>query len=180
MTASWRPCKQSRGTTTPTEISETSATEHQSAADGRLQAALADGTIRLLSCDWLRARPDGFVLPRHQDIPAEALLSPDAAVSAFGANDRRVGVLSYGWLTRAHPDPGGERAVHVLAFLRSPDGLRFDSLFWDFACVPEPDAHGYISDADLARQQEAFGHMNALCACLTLRLSCCNRHVAAM
>ena len=45
----------------------------------------------------------------------------------------------------------------------SPDGLRFDSLFWDFACVPEPDAHGYISDADLARQQKAFGHMNELC-----------------
>ena len=140
---------------------------HKSAADLRLEAALADGTIRLLSCDWLRAQPTGFVSPRHQDLPPAALLTPDAAASAFSEGDRRVGVLSYGWLTRAHPDPGGERAVHVLAYLRSPDGMRFESLFWDFACVPEPDAKGYISDTDLARQQKAFTLMNALYASAT-------------
>ena len=63
-----------------------------SAADQRLQALLADGTIRLLSCDWLRNQPDGFVVPRNQEAPADALLPPAAAASAFGAGDRRVGV----------------------------------------------------------------------------------------
>ena len=137
-----------------------------SAADGRLKAVLAGGTIRLLSCAWLRAQTDGFILPRHQELlPSDgALLSPEAAALAFSASDRRVGVLSYGWLTRAHPDPGGERAVHVLAYLRSPEGSSFEALFWDYACVPEPDANGYICDADLARQQKAFSHMNELYA----------------
>ena len=136
--------------------------EQLSAADIRLRAALADGTIRLVSCAWLRAQPDGFVVPRHQEAPAGALLSPEAAAAAFNAFDRRVGVLSYGWLTRPHPDPGGERAAHVLPYLRSTDGLRFEGLFWDFACLPEPDAAGYISEADLARQQKAFAHMAEL------------------
>ena len=84
------------------------------------------------------------------------------ATDAFDAGDRRVGVLSYGWLTRPHPDPRGERAAHVIVYLNSPTGLSFEALFWDFGCVPEPDASGYISDDDLARQQKAFGHMNAL------------------
>ena len=43
-----------------------------SPADLRLQSALADGTIRLLSCEWLRAQPDGFVVPRHQEMPTGA------------------------------------------------------------------------------------------------------------
>ena len=60
-------------------------------------------------------------------------------------------MLSYGWLTRQHPDPRGERATHVIAYLNSATGLRFEALFWDFGCVPEPDAEGRISDADLGR-----------------------------
>ena len=136
----------------------------QSAADARLHAALADGTIRLLSCAWLRAAENGFVVLRHQEMPADALLPPEAAAQAFGAGDRRVGVLSYGWLTRHHPDPLGQRATHVLAYLRSPEGLRFDALFWDFGCLPEPDSTGCISDADLALQRKAFSHMAELYA----------------
>ena len=135
-----------------------------SAADVRLRSALADGTIGLLSCAWLRERPDGFVIPRHQEMPPEALLSAAEATDAFDAGDRRVGVLSYGWLTRPHPDPRGERAAHVILYLNSPTGLSFEALFWDFGCVPEPDAEGHIGDADLARQQRAFSHMSALYA----------------
>ena len=90
-------------------------------------------------------------MPRNQDAPPDALVPPEAAARAFGAGDRRVGVLSYGWFTRANPDPRGERAEIVIAFLRSPDGKGFESIVWDFACLPEPDETGYISEADLAQ-----------------------------
>ena len=135
-----------------------------SPADLRLQSLLADGTIRLLSCKWLRSRVSYFILPRHQEMPSAALLSPEAATRAFGASDRRVGALSYGWLTRYHPDPRGERATHVLSFLRSPAGLRFEALFWDFGSLPEPDEAGYISETDLAQQRKALSMMNAMYA----------------
>ena len=48
--------------------------------------------------------------------------------------------------------------MHVLAFLRSPAGSHFRAIFWDFGCVPEPDADGYMSDADRALQKQAFEH----------------------
>ena len=102
-------------------------------------------------------------MSRHQELPSSALLSPQASAQAFGASDRRVGVLSYGWLTRAHPDPGGERARLVTAYLRSSGGLVLEALFWDFGCLPEPDENGYISEAESAQQKRAFSHMNELC-----------------
>ena len=53
-----------------------SGEEHAlTAADVRLQDALADGTLRLLSCSWLRRQPEGFVIPRHQDLPKQCRVS---------------------------------------------------------------------------------------------------------
>ena len=73
-----------------------SSNDPPSAADMRLKAALADGTVQHLSCDWLRVQSDGFVVPRCQDAPDGALLSPEEAANAFGTFGRHVGVLSYG------------------------------------------------------------------------------------
>ena len=52
----------------------------------------------------------------------------------------------------------------MLSFLRSPAGLGFEALFWDYACLPEPDASGYISDTELAQQRKALSMMNAMYA----------------
>ena len=97
---------------TPHSASSTALQDRKAltAADSRLQAALADGTIRLLSCDWLRSQQHAFVVPRHQEMPIDALLPTEAAAHSFGNADRSVAVLSYGWLTRSHPDPGRGRA----------------------------------------------------------------------
>lgn len=132
-------------------------------ADERLRAALADGTIGLLSCAWLRERAEGFIIPRHQDMPPEALLTPQEAEAAFSTGDRSIGALSYGWLTRPHPDPRGDHAAYVIPFLRTDSGLRFKALFWDFGCIPEPDEDGFMTEADHVRQQRAFALMNAMC-----------------
>ena len=70
---------------------------------------LADGTIRLLSVTWLRSTPEGTVLRRRQDLPDEAFLTPAQARSTYASGHRRVAVLSYRWLTKAHPDPAGQR-----------------------------------------------------------------------
>ena len=57
---------------------------------------LRDGTIRLLSCAWLRTRgASAPPLARMQDLPRKAFLPPADAVKAHRRG--AVYVLSYGW-----------------------------------------------------------------------------------
>ena len=42
------------------------------AVEKDLSGVLCNGTIRLLSIEWLLKQPDGFVLARRQDLPPEA------------------------------------------------------------------------------------------------------------
>jgi hypothetical protein len=111
---------------------EGSVTTSNSRHDRLVVSALADSTLRLLSAEWLRNRPAGFVLARRQELPDEAFVSSEHARSLFEAHDRRVGALSYGWLTPLHSDPHGLNAANVIAFLRLDlAGRRIQALFWD-------------------------------------------------
>ena len=56
-------------------------------------ACLTDGTLKLVSCGYLRSEV-ATPLPRRQELPEQAFLSPDAAVEAYKAG--RVFVLSHG------------------------------------------------------------------------------------
>lgn len=101
--------------------------------DARVAEALSGALVRLVSASWLRSQADGFVLSRMQDLPPEALVPCEEAKALFQSNDRRVGALSYGWLTPLHSDPHGLNTAHVLTFLRSEAGSHVEALFWDYA-----------------------------------------------
>ena len=73
--------------------------------DQRVHASLLSRDVMLLRCSWLRSRPRGFVLPRRQDLPPEALLSPEEAAALFARQDRSVCALTYGCAPCSKPLP---------------------------------------------------------------------------
>ena len=86
----------------------------------------------------------------QEDLPAEAFLSADDAEAAI--SNRSTVVLSYRWLTAAHPDPEGfhVRAVrHALRTLRNdPKFISPHALFMDYLSCPQKDAAGQRSEAE--------------------------------
>ncbi|EOD27614.1 hypothetical protein EMIHUDRAFT_235469 [Emiliania huxleyi CCMP1516] len=62
--------------------------------DQRVHASLLSRDLMLLRCSWLRSRPRGYVLPRRQDLPSEALLSPEEAAALFARQDRSACALT--------------------------------------------------------------------------------------
>ena len=101
--------------------------------DQHVAAMLADGTIRLLSCEWLRAQPVQR-LRRNRSLPEEAFLSPVAATQLYLRRDRSVAVLSYCWADSTHPDMNASNLQKVQAFLRV--ATSYEGLFWDYCCMP--------------------------------------------
>ena len=75
------------------------------AIEGNLKKLLRAGVIRLVSVEWLLARPGSWIAERRQSLPDEAFLTPKAAVKALEL--RAIAVLSYRWLSKVHPDPNG-------------------------------------------------------------------------
>mmetsp|Transcript_50217 Transcript_50217/g.162315 ORF Transcript_50217/g.162315 Transcript_50217/m.162315 type:complete len:511 (+) Transcript_50217:2-1534(+) len=136
--------------------------------DQRVHASLLSRDVLLLRCSWLRSRPRGFVLPRRQDLPSEALLSPEEAAALFARQDRSACALTYGWLTPHHPDPHGENLQHVVAFLNSPTGQGFVALFWDQASLVQKDAAGVRTD----EEAKIFAASLAVMACLYASARC--------
>jgi hypothetical protein len=77
-------------------------------------------------------------LPRCQDMPAEAFLSPERAAELFEQGRRGVDVVSYCRRSPGVPDPDGRTLEKILGHAkigRGADGDR--GLFVDFACVPQ-------------------------------------------
>ena len=114
--------------------------------DDKLIEALEREAIRLLRVEWLLAQPDGFKLPRRQDLEIlerslkgvglSPLLRGEEAVALMHNGEREVGALSYGWLLPWDPDPTGER----MALLRLVLSERryITALFWDQATLYQP------------------------------------------
>jgi hypothetical protein len=130
-------------------IDETASTVLQELRplDAELVAALQQADIRLLRASWLRARPEGYVLQNRQELEAleegadgssanaddSPLLSPDEAVELIRCGDRRVSVVSHGWLKGGHCDPCGARvAVVVKALVQYP---HLEACFWDYSSM---------------------------------------------
>ena len=107
--------------------------------DNKLVAALERGDIRLVRAAWLCELPKGQVLPSRQELEAieegirgEAaapLLRNEEAVALLRCADRRVAVLSHGWLTAGHCDPSAARLAVVAEALRGSPHLQ--ALFWE-------------------------------------------------
>ena len=96
---------------------------------------LRDGTIRLISCAWLRSLgPTAAPLVRCQDLPAEAFLTAEQAVQAHERG--LVYALSYAWMTAEHPDPDAHTLRRVISFLSSMwlslNAAPAVGLFWEY------------------------------------------------
>eukprot|EP00900_Chrysochromulina_parva_P011257 jgi/Chrpa1/20131/Chrysochromulina_OHIO_Genome00026521-RA len=77
-------------------------------------------------------------LPRCQDMPPNAFLSPERAVVIFEKGRRGVRVLSYCWRTGMN-DPDGRTLEKIRSYLNMDRGRSGDyGLFVDFACIPQP------------------------------------------
>ena len=114
--------------------------------DDRILYHLARGTIWLISVraliGILSVEPY-TCLPRMQELAQcpGALLAPADAAALLNASRRNVFVLSYGWLTREHPDPDGLRirALKTVFLEMQARGLLPTNagLFWDYGSLPQ-------------------------------------------
>jgi len=106
---------------------------------------LTAGAIRLLSAVWLIAQGENYVIQCRQDLPEEAFLGPEHAAELFG---KRYGVVvvSYGWLSKKHPDPTGFHIRVLQKYLKKQttflSGLKDCGVFWDFASIPQDRSGG--------------------------------------
>lgn len=101
------------------------------AFDRKVVRSLRRGKIRLVRVSWLVEQE---FLVRCQELPDEAFLSRAEAATHYASNERRIAVLSYGWLMRGAPDPNGEHLALLKRNLRNQD---YAGLFWDFASLPQ-------------------------------------------
>ena len=111
--------------------------------DDRVEKALREGTIKLLSADFIRM---GFLMrmpPRQalerleQEEGKRIFLPTSESATILGLGSRAVCCLSYPWLTPTSPDPYGSMLSHAKTFLRSREGAHVQGLYWDWACVPQ-------------------------------------------
>lgn len=88
-----------------------------------LVRALASSGVMLIRASWLEAlQRRGGVLPRHQDLPQEAIWGARDLVHALGNQKKeapRIVAISHSWLTREHPDPYGFHLNQFAPLLRS-------------------------------------------------------------
>ena len=85
-----------------------------------IRECLLDGSIRLLRCAWLlsaesdaelgRSASGDALLRRRQELPEAAFFAPSEAAALLDRADRSILVLSYRWLTAAHPDRSARRS----------------------------------------------------------------------
>ena len=144
------------------------AEEKGTAFEAPVLAALKEGAIRLLDTSWLLGLPDDHPLPRRQLLETRGqerpFISPARATELLLLKRRRIGVLSYCWLTAGHPDPFALHLSALQTFLRSkqqPDGTPFvDAVFWDFASLPQKPR----TEAEGAHFQQGLSVMGALYA----------------
>ena len=130
--------------------------------EGDLPECVLDGTIRFLDVQWLRANSCSIV--RHQELPPEALLSPEDARTAL--HTWRVGALSYRWLSREAPDPTGFHADALArAFVDLPQMHKLQALFIDYSALPQRAPDGTErTDEESARFKRGLGVMAGLYA----------------
>ena len=71
--------------------------------DRHLTAALRRGIIHLISVQFLLEQPEGYKLPRMQELQVHggALLTPEQAATLLWRADRSIFVHSYGCACRA-------------------------------------------------------------------------------
>ena len=109
------------------------------AADLRRKAEAIKERLNKLGAEDIRIDTGKPFLPRCQDMPPNAFLSPKDAADLFAQRGRGVRVLSYCWRMAGMADPDGYALEKIRGYLmkvvRVGDGDR--GLFVDFACLPQ-------------------------------------------
>ena len=127
--------------------------------DGPLRDRVLDGSIRLMSVEWLLsagadaalgvdANSGAAIMKRRQDLPDEAFLAPVKAAELLEQGQRSILALSYRWLTALHPDPAGTTLAALRRHLREDGSARACGLFWDFASLPQKGEDGSNRSAE--------------------------------
>jgi len=130
----------------------------------RAQAIIASGCLRLLSAVWILTQAEGYLLKRMQDLPKEAHLPDDHAAELFGESGAVI-VISYGWLSKAHPDPTGHHMRAVQKYLKKHMAMsshRDCGVFWDFASLPQRGPDGTMTEAEKKVFKKGLGAINLL------------------
>ena len=125
---------------------------HTAVVDALWLLRFAKGQATIAS--WKPARSSGRkrpVVPPWQHLPPESLV-PLEVLQCWQRDELPVGVLSYGWAAKGHPDPFGEQLQNlvpaleaiVAAFYEGPHACAF-GLIWDFLSLPQ---RGYTVSYD--------------------------------
>eukprot|EP00966_Prymnesium_polylepis_P033744 784358-Prymnesium_polylepis.1 len=130
----------------------------------------------LVCVRWLLKFAKGEVMPERkgavpacQEVPAEAIDKVEQLRASKWKSGLPVGVLSYGWASKAHPDPTGAQLKLLIplleAIVKECDKIGGDDftwgILWDFMALPQRGhTKGYSADEDdrTSEQLEAFGH----------------------
>ncbi|CAK0834329.1 unnamed protein product [Prorocentrum cordatum] len=114
--------------------------------------------MTLIDAAWLLRFANGEVMPAckgvvpaWQQLPLEAKVDVTKLQQVTLYEKLPIGVLSYGWASRAHPDPTGEQLQRLVPMLRAIleqdcglDGAIF-GIIWDFMSLPQ---RGYTTGYD--------------------------------
>ena len=107
------------------------------ALDAQLVQALAQSDVRLVRVAWLCSQPADYRIGRRQELEAleakgaSPLLTAEEAAELLKCGDRRVGALSYGWVTAGDADPVGARTRLLVRELSKQRHI--EALFWEYA-----------------------------------------------
>jgi len=134
--------------------------------DQAVADALGEGAIRLLRPEYLLSVQG--VLPRCQDLPPEAFLSPEDAKNAYLSARGEVGSLSYRWRFEQHPDPDGEQLKQLQKMLRMLPQIK--GVFWDWPSLPQkgPNGRSVEEIAVLKRALKLMGFLYSSVQCTTV------------
>ena len=100
--------------------------------------AVRDKLIQLPALEGVEIVTGKPFLPRCQDMPEVAFLSPERAVALFERRRRGVRVGSYCWRMPGMPDPDGRTLEKMRGYLNVKRGRSGDyGLFVDVACLPQ-------------------------------------------
>jgi len=129
-----------------------------------IRTLIGAGDVQFLSVEWLLTRPDYWKVVRCNELAKEAFLAGEDAVWLY----ERLGglvILSYPWLTKAHPDPQGfhfhtlalylrVHQKHFMSLIKPPEECFKDvGVFWDFASLTQPKAG---ASERTAQEQQLF------------------------
>lgn len=110
--------------------------------------------MTLIDAAWLFRFAKGEVMPEckgvvpaWQQLPLEAKVDVTKLQQVTLHEKLPIGVLSYGWASRAHPDPTGEQLQRLVPMLRAilEQDCGMFGIIWDFMSLPQ---RGYTTGYD--------------------------------